>query len=57
VLAVVAGGESGAPAIGVLLIVHAAAALTRAISGRWSAALLARVAAVAAALALARGGF
>jgi hypothetical protein len=57
VLAVVAGGETGVPAVGVLLIVHAAAAVTRALSGRWSAALLARVVAVAAALALARGGF
>jgi membrane protease YdiL (CAAX protease family) len=55
-LAVVAGGEAGAPPLGVVLAVHAAAALTRAITGRWSAAFLARIAATVAALALARAG-
>jgi hypothetical protein len=58
-LSVVAGWEVGAPALVIVAAVsaHAAAALTRAITGRWTAGLLARIAAVAAAIAIARGGF
>jgi hypothetical protein len=54
---IVAGGEVGAPPVGVLVAVHLAAAMTRAVTGRWTAALVARVVIVLAAGALGRAGF
>ena len=50
-LAVVASGGTGALAPGVLLTMHGAAALTRAVTGRNSAAVLTRIAGTAVALA------
>ncbi|HTA20503.1 MAG TPA: hypothetical protein VK989_14525, partial [Polyangia bacterium] len=54
VLAVVAGGGVGAAPVGILLALHAAAALTRATTGRVSAAFLTRIVAATLAVALAR---
>jgi hypothetical protein len=51
VLSVVAAAAAGDPGPGILLALHGAAAVTRAITGRNSASILARVAAVAGAAA------
>jgi uncharacterized membrane protein len=53
-LAVVASGIAGGPALGILLVLHGAAAVTRAVTGRAVASALARVVALAATLTLAR---
>jgi hypothetical protein len=50
-LGLVAARASGGPPIGILLVSHGAAALTRAITGRNSASILTRTVALAAALA------
>ncbi len=50
-LGVVAASAAGAPVPGILLVLHGAAALTRAITGRNSASILTRLAATAVALA------
>jgi membrane protease YdiL (CAAX protease family) len=52
-LAVVAAGGVASPPLGLLLVLHGAAALTRAATGRVSAAILTRLAATAAAVAFA----
>jgi hypothetical protein len=49
-----AGGATGTYPLGILIVSHAVAALTRAMTGRTSAAVLARVGALGAALAFAR---
>jgi hypothetical protein len=49
-LALVASSAPGAPRLGVLLAIHGAAALTRAVSGRNSASILARIATTAVAV-------
>ncbi|HSZ80891.1 MAG TPA: CPBP family glutamic-type intramembrane protease [Polyangia bacterium] len=54
VLALVAGGGVGAAPLGILLAMNAAAALTRATTGRVSAAFLTRVVATTLAVALTR---
>jgi hypothetical protein len=51
VLSVVASAAAGGPGAGILLALHGGAAVTRAITGRNSASILARVATVAGAAA------